>query len=258
MRRTIERYGPHARHELAIHAPVSRAAPDHILVFYHGGGWRSGHHKLYGFVGHALSGHGITTVMPTYRLYPEVRFPAFVTDAALALRHVLDSVPGAAQARLTLMGHSAGAHIAALLALDPAHLTAVGVDPARIDALVGISGPYAADLTTNRRVGPIFRTDAPKARTNPLALVPEAPHLPRTLLLHGGKDRVVYPENTTRLATAMDARGARVEQKVYARLRHVDILLTIHPGLRWRAPVLADIVSFVDDDGPATRARRAR
>src|SRR3954453_21256250 len=113
------RYAPGERHELDIHAPVGAVrAP--VVVFIYGGGWREGDRSLYRFVGAALAARGFLTVVPDYRVFPAVRFPSFIQDAAMAVAWTRVHVAryGGDPGQVFLMGHSAGAHIAAMLALD--------------------------------------------------------------------------------------------------------------------------------------------
>src|SRR5580692_7121358 len=71
------------RHRLDVYAPAAAAAP--VVVFFYGGGWESGSKDMYRFVGAALAARGVMVVIPDYRVYPEVRFPAFMNDAAAAV-----------------------------------------------------------------------------------------------------------------------------------------------------------------------------
>ena len=95
------------------------------MIFFYGGSWDSGSKGDYLFVAQALTASGYTVVIPDYRLYPEVRFPAFVEDGAQAVRWTADRV---GSGKLFVMGHSAGAHIALLLAANTPYLQAAGVD----------------------------------------------------------------------------------------------------------------------------------
>ena len=93
----------------------------------------------YLFVAQALAAHGYTVVIPDYRLYPAVRFPAFIDDGARAVRWTADRV---GTDKIFIMGHSAGAHIALMLAANTAYLAAAGVDRMKLEGAIGLSGPY--------------------------------------------------------------------------------------------------------------------
>ena len=76
-------FGNHPRQKLDVYAPENaKNAP--VVVFFYGGSWNSGERVDYGFLGTALAAQGFITVLPDYRLVPDVRFPAFVEDGAAA------------------------------------------------------------------------------------------------------------------------------------------------------------------------------
>ena len=234
-------FGALARDRLDIYRPAAGDRGGPIAMFIYGGGWRSGDRATYGFVGAALAARGITTVIADYRLFPEVRFPAFVEDAARAYAWVSTNLAtGAAKRRpIVLIGHSAGAYIAAMLALDERYLSAVGIVE-RPAGLVGLAGPYAFDPTTFPTTAEIFK---PADDARPVALV--RPGAPRTLLMHGLTDETVQLYNTRELATALQAAGADVRKIEYAGIGHMALVLAISRPFRWRAPVLRELVEFV-------------
>jgi acetyl esterase/lipase len=79
-------YADGARRTLDVYAPRASGAPSPVVVFFfYGGGWESGSKDMYRFVGATLAARGVMTVIPDYRLYPLVRFPAFMQDAAMAV-----------------------------------------------------------------------------------------------------------------------------------------------------------------------------
>ena len=107
-------YASGPRNTLDVYAPRAVAAPAPVLVFFYGGGWTSGSKETYRFVGAALAARGVLVVIPDYRLYPAVRFPAFMNDATAAVgwAHANAARFGGDEHRLFLMGHSAGGQIA--------------------------------------------------------------------------------------------------------------------------------------------------
>jgi len=241
-------YGPHGRHVLDVYRPQSsRDAEDQdgpIAIFIYGGGWRSGHRSTYGFVGAALASRGITTVIPDYRLYPDVKFPAFVDDAARAYAWTSARLASGAGKRraIFLIGHSAGAHIAALLALDPRYLAAVEVsnEPA---GLIGLAGPYAFDPTTYPSTKDIFAPAVGSQDARPVAFA--GARSPPALLMHGLKDETVQLSNMRGLAAALQASGTQVRTLELAEIGHIGLVLAISRPFRWRAPVLSEIEAFI-------------
>jgi len=238
-------YGPLARDRLDIYRPASGDRGGPIAMFIYGGSWRRGDRATYGFVGAALAARGITTVIADYRLYPEVKFPAFVEDAARAYAWVSAHLASGSGKRrpIVLIGHSAGAHTAAMLALDERYLAAAGVVE-RPAGLIGLAGPYAFDPTTFLITAAIFAPAAGRADdARPVAFVRRG--APPTLLMHGLLDATVQPYNSRELAGALEAAGNDVRKIEYAGIGHLGLVLAISRPLRWQAPVLEEMVAFL-------------
>ena len=137
-------YGPDARQRLDVYQPAAITQRAPMVVFFYGGSWSSGERADYRFVGEALASSGIVAVVADYRLSPAFRYPVFVQDSAQALRWAFEHAAdyGADPARIFVMGHSAGAYNAAMLALDARWLAAVGLAPKRLAGWIGLAGPY--------------------------------------------------------------------------------------------------------------------
>ena len=240
-------YGPLERHKLDLYRPTVPAPSKTVVVYLYGGAWTSGARGHYRFAGEAFASLGHLTVVPDYRLYPEARFPAFVEDAALALAWVRDSIAGHGgdPDRIVLVGHSAGAHIAALLALDRRYLATAGVPARSIAGLVGLAGPYSFDPTRYRSTRKIFATAATADDARPVSFA--HPGAPPTLLLHGSDDGTVKPSNSAEMAAALTAAGVEVRYEVLPEVGHTGILLALAAPLRDRATVLEEIAVFIKD-----------
>jgi acetyl esterase/lipase len=173
-----------------------------------------------------------------------VRFPTFVEDGAATVAWVQRNVGrfGCEPRQIHLMGHSAGAHIAVLLALDQRYLAAAGVEPGTLKSFVGFAGPYDFLPLTNATLKRIFAADD-LAATQPLAFAGGG--APPALLLHGEDDRTVRPRNSRHLAAALAAFGNRAELKLYPDLDHVALVAALAAPLRWLAPVLDDVTAFL-------------
>jgi acetyl esterase/lipase len=233
-------YGPLPLQAVDIYAPSDVAAAAPVVVFFHGGGWSSGRAADYGFVGAALASAGMIAAVADYRLYPAVRFPDFMNDAAAAVALTAARFPGRA---IVLAGHSAGAHIAVLLALDGRYLAAAGVARDRITGALGISGPYDFLPLTRQRYRRVF-PDARLADSQPIRFADRgaAP----LLLVTGDRDRTVLPGNTLRLAAAIRASGGSVTTLVYPGIGHMATVLAFARIWPWRKPpVLRDLAAFV-------------
>lgn len=240
-------YGSAERQKLDIYAPRAKAGPRKIVVFLYGGSWSSGDREDYAFVGRALAANGFVTVVPDYRLVPAVRYPAFVQDSAMAVawtyRHARDY--GATPGQVYVVGHSAGAYNAMMVALAPEFLQAEGLSPSILRAAVGLSGPYdflPLDQTETREA---FKGVRDLASTQPINRVRSDRKTPAILLLHGKDDDFVEPRNSEALASALRKAGHAAELRLYPHANHRDTLLAMSKPLRGRAPVLQDVAEFI-------------
>jgi acetyl esterase/lipase len=267
-------YAPGDRHALDIYAPANgapaaagdlalsvqggglAAGPSKgwpVVVFIYGGGWKDGDKASYRFVAATLAARGYLTVVPDYRVFPAVRFPAFIQDAAAAVAWVHANIAqyGGDPRCIFLMGHSAGAHIVAMLTLDRQWLVADGVDPDRdVAGMVGLAGPYDFLPLHDPELDDIFAPAGDLRRTQPIAYA--RGNAPPMFLAAGTGDTTVLPRNTEHLAAAVRRDGGQVEEKLYPGIGHELILGSFAWSLRWFAPVLRDVTAFLERH--ATRA----
>ncbi len=232
-------YGADPRQRLDIYEAETPRPDGRSVIFFYGGSWDSGKKGDYLFVGQALASHGITTIIPDYRVYPDVRYPTFIEDCALATKWSTGRI---APEKLFVAGHSAGAYNAVMLAAKTPYLAVVGVDRMRLAGVIGIAGPYDFLPLTSRRLVDIFGRPG-RVDTQPITYA-KAP-LPRALLLHGLADTTVKPQNSERLAAAWRAAGGTVELKLYPDVDHIDIVGAFSDLLRQRAPTLQDTLAFI-------------
>lgn len=225
--------------------PAANARP--VVIFLHGGGWDSGDKNQYRFIGATLAEQNWIGVTINYRLYPDVKFPAFVDDAALAVQYVRAHARewGGDPQQIYLLAHSAGAHIAMTLALDPEFLQARGGDGSWLRGVIGLAGPYDFIPFSYDYMYDLFGPEASYPRSQPVNFArADAPAL---LLLHGLADKSVLPRNTINLTAAMQRVGGHVQTKYYEGVGHTDIIAALSKPARGRAPVLADMKAFIED-----------
>jgi acetyl esterase/lipase len=255
--------GPDLRQRLDVWGAEPAGAPRPVIVWFYGGSWNSGDRGGYAFLARALVARGFVVVVPDYRLAPETRFPGFVEDGAAALAWTAANIAkyGGDAGRIALMGHSAGAHIAMLLALDKGY----GVAD-KVKAVVGLAGPYDFLPLTPGGAADVALTSAAArpggmASTQPISFA--RADAPPVLLLSGDEDTTVQPGNAQRLAAALQAKGAQATVKLYKGIGHIGILLACSKPFRGKAPVLADAAAFLTpilapaaaDTAPAAQSR---
>lgn len=251
-RRTDVAFGPLPEHRLDVYTPtrtVRSARP--LVVFWHGGRWTFGDKAEYRFVGAALTEIDCIALLPNYRHYPRVRMDGFMEDAARAARWAALNARalGADPERVYLMGHSAGAHLAALVALDRRWLEAQGGVPP-LAGLIGLSGPYDFLPLMEEDVRAMFGPPEHYPESQPINFVHRG--APPALLIHGIRDDKVWPKNSRNLATALAACDVPVRLELYPHLGHADTVAALSRPARRRGPTLALIEAFVGTAAVAT------
>ncbi|WP_296818485.1 alpha/beta hydrolase [Brevundimonas sp.] len=236
-------YGAHERQKLDLYAPVVDGTWP-VVVFFYGGGWNSGSKDNYGWAAQALAAKGFLVALPDYRLVPAVRFPHFIEDAAAATAHVQEiaGAHGGRPDRLAVGGHSAGAHLAMMIALDPRYLGAAGA-PDAIRAAFGISGPYEFlpfDVASSINA---FGQAPDPLQTQPITFA--SADAPPLWLGHGTGDETVHAEDAELLAEAVNAAGGRAELELYPGVDHATTIAAFSPLFRSRVSTLADVTAFL-------------
>lgn len=237
-------YAERSRHRLDVCRP-RRVVGAPVIIFFYGGAWQSGYKELYRYIAKALARRGYVAVVPDYRIYPEVCYPDFLDDGALVVRWVKDNIArfGGDPNKLFLKGHSAGAHIAAMLSIDARWLGKVRLDPRRdIAGLIGIAGPYDLMPLRDQTLQAIFG-GSNRPETQPIYHV--SPGAPPALLMTGDRDRLVEPGNSVRLAARLVADGNRATVLTYRRVGHFIIIAAVAPFLRFLVPVMRDVDAFI-------------
>ena len=244
-------YGSETRQRLDVYRPknppaaAAAGAGLPVVVFFHGGTWATESKDDYRFVGATLAEHGWLGIVPSYRVYPKVEFPAFVEDAALAVawaeKHAAEY--GGDPKRVFVMGHSSGAHLALLVALDRHYLAATGVNADAIRGVIGLAGPYDFLPFASKHIARVFADARDPLDTQPIHFA--RGDAPPILLLHGTSDEMVPTSNSRNLAEAIRRAGGDVTLKLYEDADHGDLVAAFSSLGGDTPPVLEDIARFI-------------
>lgn len=242
--RTDLRYGEAPRQVLDVYAPEgARGAP--VALFIHGGSWTGGDKAEYRFAGDSLARAGYVTLVMSYRLAPAFRYPAYVQDAALALRWARENAAafGGDPDRLFVVGHSAGAFNAVEAVMNERWLREAGVPIASVRAVVGLAGPYDYDFR------PLPSRNAFPEGADPADVMPSR-HVradpPPTLLVVAERDQVVAPENALRMEAALRARGADVTRAVVPGVDHYTVVGALARNAQFLGRVRPLVLDFMN------------
>lgn len=216
-----------------------------VVTFFYGGRWTDGSKDLYRFIGKAFNDKGYIVVIPDYSKYPDVKFPAFVNDAAAAIAWTYKNIDqyGGDHKNLFVSGHSSGAHIGALAFADARYLKEFDLTPNIVAAFAGMAGPYdfvPQDNDLKDMFGP--PDQYPQMRVTTFIDGSEPP----MLLLWGENDKAVWERNHKLLSEKILEKGGDVEVKTYKDIDHVGIIAALTWFMRGKAPVYEDILSFFE------------
>lgn len=242
-------YGTNARQKLDIYLPkaADKYAPlKKVIIFYYGGNWDSGERADYKFAAEALVGHGYIVVIPDYRVYPELLFPGFMADPVSAAKWVKTNIKkynGDAN-KVFLAGHSAGAHIAVMMAINPEYLAEASLKPNDFAGVIGLAGPYDFLPLKSDRLKTIFGPEAEQWKSQPINFVDGKS--PPIFLAIGMKDGTVWPRNTYNLAKKIKGKNGLVEVHEFASYGHVDMVAKLAKPLRGNGELLKSVTTFID------------
>jgi len=239
-------YGPNYRQKLDVYMPKHPDARKTAIVFIYGGAWKSGRKGDYRFVGQGLSELGYTVIIPDYHLYPAVQYPVFIDDCARAVvwAHENADKIGINPDRIFVMGHSAGAYNAAMVAFDERWMINVGGDPKWVHGMIGLAGPYDFLPIADPSVKKVFESALDMNDTQPINHIGKGE--PPAFLATGNEDEQVEARNTTDMAHKLLDNGNNVTVLSYPNVSHKGIVVSLTRVLTPDAPVRDDIKAFIE------------
>ena len=253
-------YGTLDRQKLDIYLPKSdiksidklgnksqaKIANKKVIIFYYGGNWDSGERANYKFVAEALTSQGFIVVIPDYRLYHDVLFPAFMADPASAAKWVKMHISqyGGDANQVFLSGHSAGAHIAVMLAVNPEYLAVQSLKPSDFIGVIGLAGPYDFLPLKSERLKIIFGAESTLWKSQPINFVDGK--APPILLAVGKKDTTVLPRNTYNLAEKIKENNGIVQVAEFESYNHIDMVAKLAKPLRGDGELLKVMTQFIE------------
>jgi acetyl esterase/lipase len=239
-------FGTDDRQKLNIWKPKKIGGPAPVVVFFYGGSWRDGTRELYHFYGRAMAEKGFVVVIPDYRVTPKFRFPAFVEDGAAAVAWTYANITkyGGDPNRISVSGHSAGAHIAAMITLDKQWIAKAGAPDGVIRSFVGLAGPYDFLPFTTDASKAAFAHERDPSITQPITFVRK--DAPPMLLLTGTADTTVKPRNSRALSTAQTGLKTTAKLKEYPGIDHSEIIQSFARPFRDKSAALEDTAVFVN------------
>ncbi|MEM7689445.1 MAG: alpha/beta hydrolase [Pseudomonadota bacterium] len=253
--------GDHPSQKVIIWGPEGRAAdaePLPVLLFSHGGSWRSGDPEDYGFLARAFVPEGFVVALAGYRLVKEGAkdgvYPAMLEDTASAIAETrkVAAQYGGDPDRIMVMGHSAGAYNVVMAALEREWLAESGDSADALRGVVAMSGPYDFfPFDSESTIAAFGPAGDPEATQTFNHVRGDAPPI---LLIHGEKDTLVRPRNSRGLAKLVEAAGGSATLTLYAEMDHNAPLISLASPWRSNRDVVQTISAFAKS---ATQPRSA-
>ncbi len=240
-------YGQDPRQCLDFYRPPAEVPERNLtLVFIPGGCWGACDtypKEDYRFIADAFTERGYAVAVINYRLYPQHRFAEIVVDAAAAVDTVASQSGkwGKAGGRLVIMGHSAGAHLAAMLALDARYLAPSTRE--QLAGWIGFAGPYDFLPFSEHYQPDLFGPEERYADSQPVNFVDVSD--PPALLLYGNQDARVKPRNILGLSQRLLQQGVPFQAHCYDGIDHGGVIGALSRPLQDQEPVLADVLTFL-------------
>ena len=240
------------RHILDVYTPNKKsdtARP--VVVFIHGGSWNSGSKNIYWFIGRRLAKQGVVAVIINYRLAPAVEVPAMANDCARAVQWTRQHIGeyGGDPNRIFVMGHSAGAGLAALLATDDELFAKIGVDQNPVKGAI-LDDPAGLDMFDyltkmqypgdERYLIPYGKNPAVWRAVSPMYYVRAG--APPMLLFVGGETYPSITSSSKRFQQKLAEAGVKNELTTLPGKKHIPMVTQLF----WKNNIIyRDLLKFV-------------
>jgi len=248
-------FDPHPKLQYDLYYPKSRNTnlkETPVIVFFYGGSWNRGDKSEYEFVGRRLAAMGYIIAVPNYRLYPEVKYPEFLQDNIKAVKAIQTELKSNEYAplkpaeQLIMMGHSAGAYNAAMLAFDPTWASQIESNKnTLIKGFIGMAGAYNIYPIKDTEVQPVFHHPNYPDESQPIQFTNQAQ--PPSLILSPETDTLVSIErNSETLHESLNKAGNSSTLKTIDGTDHVTLIATLSPLLFFKGSSTEPIRNFVN------------
>jgi len=216
------------KHQLDLYLPRG-GQPSPVFIFFHGGAWKNGDRSQYPALGFRLAKEGVVTVIPSYRLAPKYKHPAQVEDGAAAFSWVMQHIGeyGGDTNRIYLGGHSAGGHMAALLALEPQFLARYQLSPTNIRGVVTMSGVFDLTVADNVAASVFSTNDVARKLASPLFHIRPGIQAPPFLITYCQWDYVPLAGQAREFRRALKAAGVPTELHYTPHENHISEVIAL-------------------------------
>ncbi len=241
----------HDRKQLDIYTPENNTQKLPVLIHIHGGGWKIGDKKIQRKHAEFYSNRNIIFVNINYRLTPEVKHPVHAEDCAEAVAWAFQNIDklGGDKDRVFISGHSAGAHLAALLGTDASYLSKYNIQPSQLAGVIPVD-TASFDLLSPRNerfvkklVDNAFGTDVATLKSaSPMHHINMNQDYPDFLIFASGK-RDSAIKQSKELSRRLNEAGNNAKAVIVDGYNHRDMNL----GMREEdGPISIAILNFIN------------
>ena len=236
---------------LNVYAPRRKKQPAPVLVFIHGGSWKSGKKELYYYLGKRLARKGVVAVVIDYPLSPAAQYNEMARSAARAVQWTQDHIAdyGGDPDRIFVSGHSAGGHLAALITVRKGYFDTLGIaNPIRGAVLIDAAGldmyGYLCERAPEERKYQTTFTKDPTTWKEASPLYHLRPNLPPFLIYRGGKTYPSIIKSNDKFAEALQPYGSMLDYRIQPGKKHIPMILQFL--FSWN-PRYREIVRFLQN-----------
>lgn len=240
------------RHVLDVYTPRTKEKSTEVIVFIHGGKWKTGSKELFNYVGVNFAEKGKTVVLINYRLTPKVAYEDMAMDCARAVEWVRNQIGyyGGDSSKIFLYGHSSGGHLAALISTNNRFFDSLGMqNPIKGCVLIDAFGMnmYTYLQTPNPEDSWMFDTftsDQTKWKdASPALFVTKKS--PKYLLFLGEKTKSIIYKDVIRFSELLEREGIPTELVIVDNKGHMGM---IGQMLDYRNDIFNKCITFMKSD----------
>ena len=236
--------------KLDVYAPLKPAEPGDVFIFLHGGSWNKGKKSLYRFLGKRLARKDIVAVIPDYPLSPAANYNDMTLAVAKSVKWIKTNIKnyGGNPGRIFVAGHSAGGHLAALVAIRNQYFDSVGIaNPVKGAILIDAAGldiygflqeqkfkdgntflrTFTADSVIWKEATPLYHLHR---------------NMPPMLIYTGGKTYYNIKNSNEKFVSALKTYVPVPDYHVMKGKRHIPMIFQLY---RSKNPMYAEMITFM-------------
>lgn len=237
--------------KLNVFVPKRSVNQENVLVFIHGGSWRSGNKNIYNFLGNRMARKGVSMAIINYPLSPVGNYNDMAAASATAVKWVYENIDkyGGDRDKIFVSGHSAGGHLAALISVREAYFDSTGIkSPLKGTILIDAAGLDMYGYLSEEKKSPghphlkVF-TPHPQIWKEASPLYHLIKDMPPFLIYRGERTYTSIIKSNEKFVKALPSYVSNVNYKVLKRKKHIPMITQFF--WTWN-PLYDEIINFMN------------